>query len=268
MKAIETRYNGHRFRSRTEARWAVFFDHLGVVYEYEPEGYTLEGETRYLPDFYLPREDNYVEVKGGPPTDDEVHKAGLLAYASGKWVNILSGQPGQHEIMSFHGKKPLPEAMISWLDACPDPTERWSTAGRLSGPYAVPNRFFDVPWVSSIVPRYDTRYGVHGIKKDPKTLHIELDYAPEFHRLMVWKAYLGSFNDRQIVDERYGLYGVCETRQTVIQGGPWGITDDEWPRAKRTYYYPKMYAPSSEFLTAIEAARSARFEFGEEGVRQ
>lgn len=30
MKAIETRYKGYRFRSRLEARWAVFFDALGL----------------------------------------------------------------------------------------------------------------------------------------------------------------------------------------------------------------------------------------------
>ena len=28
IKAIETVYNGYRFRSRLEARWAVFFDAL------------------------------------------------------------------------------------------------------------------------------------------------------------------------------------------------------------------------------------------------
>ena len=32
MKAIETEYNGYRFRSRLEARWAVFFDALGIEY--------------------------------------------------------------------------------------------------------------------------------------------------------------------------------------------------------------------------------------------
>ena len=30
IKAIETEYNGYKFRSRLEARWAVFFDALGV----------------------------------------------------------------------------------------------------------------------------------------------------------------------------------------------------------------------------------------------
>lgn len=51
IKPIETVYNGYRFRSRLEARWAVFFDALGVEYEYEPEGFTLPSGEKYLPDF-------------------------------------------------------------------------------------------------------------------------------------------------------------------------------------------------------------------------
>ena len=43
LKAIETEYKGYRFRSRLEARWAVFFDACGVKWEYEPEGYVLSG---------------------------------------------------------------------------------------------------------------------------------------------------------------------------------------------------------------------------------
>ncbi len=54
IKAIETIYNGYRFRSRLEARWAVFFDTLGIKYQYEPEGYDLGEHGYYLPDFYLP----------------------------------------------------------------------------------------------------------------------------------------------------------------------------------------------------------------------
>lgn len=64
MKAIETVYNGYKFRSRLEARWAVFFDALDVKYEYEPEGFELDDGTKYLPDFYLPEEEYYIEVKG------------------------------------------------------------------------------------------------------------------------------------------------------------------------------------------------------------
>ena len=54
-KPIETHYKGYRFRSRLEARWAVFFDALQIPYRYEPEGFDLNG-LWYLPDFYLPAE--------------------------------------------------------------------------------------------------------------------------------------------------------------------------------------------------------------------
>ena len=84
MKAIETCYNGYRFRSRLEARWAVFFDALGVKYEYEPEGFELDDGTWYLPDFrvkcYGKRGDFdnepfdlYIEVKGRM-TEEDAHK--------------------------------------------------------------------------------------------------------------------------------------------------------------------------------------------------
>jgi len=50
MNIIPTSYNGIKFRSRTEARWAVFFDALSIKYVYEFEGYNL-GDFYYLPDF-------------------------------------------------------------------------------------------------------------------------------------------------------------------------------------------------------------------------
>lgn len=65
MKPIETNYGGYRFRSRLEARWAVFFDAMGIEWEYEPQGYLLENGSTYLPDFYLPYFNVYAEVKGG-----------------------------------------------------------------------------------------------------------------------------------------------------------------------------------------------------------
>lgn len=73
IKPIETIYNGYRFRSRLEARWAVFFDAMGIKYQYEQEGFLLPDGTKYLPDFRIwvkwrgkSRENSpvYVEVKG------------------------------------------------------------------------------------------------------------------------------------------------------------------------------------------------------------
>lgn len=74
IKPIETHYKGYRFRSRLEARWAVFFDTAGIKWEYESEGYqqtigwnedgTPSEFVKYLPDFFLPRTSTFVEVKG------------------------------------------------------------------------------------------------------------------------------------------------------------------------------------------------------------
>jgi hypothetical protein len=59
---IDTEYNGYYFRSRLEARYAVYFDKLGWKYEYEAEGYKLDSGF-YLPDFYFPEIDCFAEVK-------------------------------------------------------------------------------------------------------------------------------------------------------------------------------------------------------------
>lgn len=64
IKAIETSYKNYKFRSRLEARWAMFFDTLGVRWEYEKEGYFVPGHGRYLPDFWLPDLNLWYEVKG------------------------------------------------------------------------------------------------------------------------------------------------------------------------------------------------------------
>lgn len=73
IKPIETIYNGYRFRSRLEARWAVFFSAAKIDYRYEMEGFDLDGEY-YLPDFYLPEFCLYVEIK--PFNREIVHHVG------------------------------------------------------------------------------------------------------------------------------------------------------------------------------------------------
>lgn len=93
---IQTAYNGHHFRSRLEARWAVFFDALGVKYEYEAEGYDLDG-VWYLPDFWLPEMACYVEIKPADPDMAEGlmldEKAFLLAVKSDRTVLTVYGPP-------------------------------------------------------------------------------------------------------------------------------------------------------------------------------
>lgn len=71
MKAIETIYKWYRFRSRLEARWAVFFDAMGIEWEYEPEGFALDDGTNYLPDFFLPNV-KHLAFSGKCEWDEEI----------------------------------------------------------------------------------------------------------------------------------------------------------------------------------------------------
>ena len=71
IKPIETVYNGIKFRSRLEARWAIFFDAARIDYLYEAEGYKGFNDEWYLPDFFLPKFGVHCEVK---PNDEELFK--------------------------------------------------------------------------------------------------------------------------------------------------------------------------------------------------
>jgi hypothetical protein len=86
IKVIETVYSGYRFRSRLEARWAVFFDALGIEYEYEKEGFELPSGW-YLPDFWLPEQDIWVEIKPKNSSDTSP-KYGELAILTKKNVYL------------------------------------------------------------------------------------------------------------------------------------------------------------------------------------
>jgi len=61
MKAKKTLYNGYEFRSKLEAKWAVFFDLCGIRYDYEPEAFICNDGSQYTPDFFLP--DVYLRYK-------------------------------------------------------------------------------------------------------------------------------------------------------------------------------------------------------------
>lgn len=88
IKPIQTLYNGILFRSRLEARWAMYFDRLGVEWIYEHEGFDLGDGLYYLPDFYFPHFDCYAEVKPLICDDERWHK---LTVKGGKKLIILIG---------------------------------------------------------------------------------------------------------------------------------------------------------------------------------
>ena len=77
--AIETQFHGIAYKSRQEARWAVFFESLGIDAIYEYEGFELDLHgMRYLPDFYLPKQDYIIEIKTEIPNKDALQKANIL----------------------------------------------------------------------------------------------------------------------------------------------------------------------------------------------
>jgi hypothetical protein len=98
IKPIETEYKGYRFRSRLEARWAIFFDTLNIKWDYEMEGYELgDGMGDYLPDFSMGSNNNmtfmegFLEVKPILPSIDEINKMAKLCFITGKRGTILFG---------------------------------------------------------------------------------------------------------------------------------------------------------------------------------
>ena len=95
IAAIETKYKGYRFRSRLEARWAVFFDALGIEWLYETEGFNLGEAGLYLPDFYLPKVGDglWVEIKAVMPTDIEQNKMSALVNHTDKSGTFRCGEP-------------------------------------------------------------------------------------------------------------------------------------------------------------------------------
>ena len=145
IKAIETRYKGYRFRSRLEARWAVFFDTLGIVWEYEPEGFELQNQMYYLPDFRIFGTDTngekfsfWVEVK---PLEYVLTEQDALKFGAFCSVNIgkikttinhlilAVGMPeikkykefdsGFNFILWSHRKRPWYVEFEDWIDGGP-----------------------------------------------------------------------------------------------------------------------------------------------------
>lgn len=117
VKAIETRYAGCRFRSRLEARWAIFLDTLKIEWSYEPEGFeTPHG--RYLPDFWLPAHGRWLEIKGGSFTQRDRARGAHFAevrWQLGEGYRVLQGDIPRRCINGPHDRGLLP-ALI-WAQA-------------------------------------------------------------------------------------------------------------------------------------------------------
>ena len=94
---LDTIYKGRRFRSRLEARWAIFFDAIDIGWEYETEGFQI-GETKYLTDFKLSsfgtvKVELYVEIKPQKPSIDEIKKCYEVSLKTDTDIFLICGNP-------------------------------------------------------------------------------------------------------------------------------------------------------------------------------
>jgi len=107
-------YNGHLFKKILEARWAVFFDQLGIIYQYEPQEYVFE-ETHYTPTFYLSQYDYVIDILEEEPTEEDWERAFLFAEYEGKAVYMFAGDvwlPGEPN--SYHSYLAQPPRLYTY----------------------------------------------------------------------------------------------------------------------------------------------------------
>lgn len=125
MKAIPTDWGGWLFRSRLEARWAIFFTALALPFVYEPEGYDLGAAGWYLPDFWLPLVSMWAEVKPQPFDETERHRCAELARQSGFPCLLLVGVPAIRPYWAVLPTGELVDYAISNYHSCPQHEHRF-----------------------------------------------------------------------------------------------------------------------------------------------
>jgi hypothetical protein len=145
IKAIETRYKGYHFRSRLEARWAVFFDHLGLRWQFEPEGFDLSeyGLGYYLPDFFLPDQNYWIEVKPDNfdhRDQDAYRKLAYVGAATDARGLLVAGEPYHNVVMGnfedYMAPGVLPYDQWWTVDTYyREEGDEMNRAGQMDGPY-------------------------------------------------------------------------------------------------------------------------------------
>ena len=108
-------------RSRLEARWSLFFDLLAVPWEYEPEAFDLGG-VRYLPDFWLPDFNMWVEIKGEIRDDRAgarmIEQCGQLAVMDRRPVVLCFHDPFDPACAVFTVQGMYPQSRWTYCRAC------------------------------------------------------------------------------------------------------------------------------------------------------
>ncbi|MCX5829293.1 MAG: hypothetical protein NTV58_15025 [Deltaproteobacteria bacterium] len=109
-RSKKTLYRGVLYRSKIEAKWAVFYDILGIQHKYEPFWSDVDskrGCIKYKPDFeiFIPRDNHtyYIEIKDSKPPEEAITKACGWAREYGDVVIFFDLRP------------PKPISQSGWL---------------------------------------------------------------------------------------------------------------------------------------------------------
>ena len=92
IRAKPTKHCGVQFRSQLEAKYTALFNIFDEAWTYESRFFKLP-TANYLPDFFMPRLDVWIEVKGVEPTKREQQLCAELSLETGKDVLIAYGWP-------------------------------------------------------------------------------------------------------------------------------------------------------------------------------
>lgn len=129
VRAIPTSFAGVTFRSRLEADWAYHLSSLGIAWSYEPEGVQLPSGERYLPDFWLPEANTWLEVKGpgvpGLGKTEELVKA-LITDSDSRWIDsgVVIARPAHGATTTYEVACPF---CRTWVKSSQD--ARWNYNG-------------------------------------------------------------------------------------------------------------------------------------------
>ena len=231
IKAIQTRYKGYHFRSRLEARWAVFFDALGIKYKYEEYGFEKEGY-KWLPDFYLPDSATWVEVKGGKPNRQDVEKMARI---------LDHGSPLPFFDWSGEDKGMMKESEIELLQSMGGERQYWYQQIR-RGVLLLGN-----------IPEVDFGVTVHPIIRHKKVLVRDFTH------------FVGKSGDcsPHILDKgALSMFRLFSNHSVYNDETLDGMDYSETFFVPDTFYAPSIRA-FPDVCEAYKKARSARFEHGE-----
>ncbi|MFF0777052.1 hypothetical protein [Streptomyces sp. NPDC003720] len=108
IEALPTVYRDTQFRSLLEACWAATLDSLHIVWEYEPETFTLPSGVKYLPDFHLTEIGVWLEVKGpGIPRVEKAYELGEMLACECADLACTCQWPGGEMVIVGHPPTPI-----------------------------------------------------------------------------------------------------------------------------------------------------------------